>query len=75
MDLDILLYGEMVGEQFGVKLPRPSLLEWGFMLGPLAEIAPQLMHPLKRQTMRSLWDAFDQRANPLTETSVDLAAA
>ncbi len=75
MDLDILLYGDEVAERHGVKLPRPSLLEWGFMLGPLAEIAPQRVHPLKQQTMQALWAAFDQQANPLTPVAVDLAAA
>ena len=75
MDLDILLYGAMVGDHHGVKLPRPSLLEWGFMLGPLAEIAPELVHPGRGQTMRALWEAFDQRDNPLTPVDLDLAAA
>jgi 2-amino-4-hydroxy-6-hydroxymethyldihydropteridine diphosphokinase len=75
MDLDIVLYGDVIGEVDGVKLPRPSLLEWGFMLGPLAQIAPQLLHPTAQRTIQSLWAAFDQAANPITVVDLDLAAA
>ncbi len=75
MDLDVLLYGDAVGEFDGVVLPRPSLLEWGFMLGPLAELVPQRLHPLRQRTMAQLWADFDQVANPLTRVELDLATA
>jgi 2-amino-4-hydroxy-6-hydroxymethyldihydropteridine diphosphokinase len=75
MDLDVLLYGDRVGEFDGLKLPRPSLLEWGFMLGPLAELAPQLVHPVRQVTMAALWAAFDRDAHRLTPVDLDLAAA
>lgn len=74
MDLDIVLYGDLVGEPHGVRLPRPSLLEWGFMLGPLAEIAPQLVHPVRHRSIAELWAAFDQAGNPLVPIELDLAA-
>ena len=45
MDLDILLYGELVLDEPQLKLPRPDLLVRPYMLGPLADIAPQLRHP------------------------------
>ena len=75
MDLDLLLYGDLVGEFGGVKLPRPSLLEWGFMLGPLAEIAPNLVHPVRQQRLADLWARFDRDAHQLTPIDLDLAAA
>ena len=40
MDLDVLLYGDLVCEEPGLKLPRPDLLKRAYMLGPLAELAP-----------------------------------
>jgi 2-amino-4-hydroxy-6-hydroxymethyldihydropteridine diphosphokinase len=65
MDLDVLLYGDLVCEQEGLKLPRPDLLERAYMLGPLAELAPQLEHPTAALTIGELWSRFDRDAHPL----------
>jgi 2-amino-4-hydroxy-6-hydroxymethyldihydropteridine diphosphokinase len=66
MDLDILLYGDLVHEEPGLKLPRPDLLKRPFMLGPMADVAPELMHPTLNATMGELWERFDQAAHPMT---------
>ncbi len=58
MDLDILLYGDLVCERPGLTLPRPDLLRRPYMLGPLAEIAPDLRHPTAGETMAALWARF-----------------
>ena len=55
MDLDILLFGEMLCDEPGLKLPRPDLLKRPYMLGPAAEIAPALVHPVARRTLGELW--------------------
>jgi len=65
MDLDILLYGDVRSEQPGLVLPRPDLLKRAYMLGPLADIAPDLVHPTAGETIRQLWARFDQNAHPL----------
>lgn len=75
MDLDILLFGDVVQDTPGLVLPRPDLLRWGFMLGPLAELVPALTHPLDGRTLGELWQAFDQQANPLLPVALDLGAA
>ena len=75
MDLDILLFGERVQDTPGLVLPRPDLLRWGFMLGPLAELAPQLLHPAAGRTIAELWGEFDQQAHPLQAVPLDLNAA
>lgn len=72
MDLDILLFGELVMDEPGLKLPRPDLLRWGFMLGPLAELAPVSKHPVTRTTFSELWQRFDREANPLSPEALDL---
>jgi len=74
MDLDILLFDEVVQDTPGLVLPRPDLLRWGFMLGPLAELAPELIHPVERRTIGALWSAFDQASQPLHQTALDLNA-
>ncbi len=65
MDLDVLLYGELVGEFPGAKLPRPDLTRRAYMLGPLAAIAPAVVHPVLKRTIAELWAGFDRAAHPL----------
>ena len=65
MDLDVLLYGDLVCESPGLKLPRPDLVKRAYMLGPLAEIAPQVVHPTAGLTIGELWHRFDRGAHPL----------
>lgn len=66
MDLDILLYGDLVCDEPGLKLPRPDLLKRAFMLGPLADVAPEVWHPTAHATIGELWQRFDQAAHPMT---------
>ena len=72
MDLDILLFGDVVQDVPGLVLPRPDLLRWGFMLGPLAQIAPGLVHPVLGKRIADLWREFDQGAHPLSVEALDL---
>lgn len=65
MDLDILLYGEMQCDEPGLVLPRPDLLKRPYMLGPMADIAPQQRHPVLGITMGELWQRFDRAAHPM----------
>ena len=65
MDLDVLLYGDLVCEEPGLKLPRPDLVKRAYMLGPLAELAPGVVHPTAGVTVGELWRRFDRDAHPL----------
>ncbi len=65
MDLDILLYDGLVCDEPRLKLPRPDLLKRPYMLGPLAELAPELMHPTAGATIGELWRRFDRAAHPM----------
>jgi 2-amino-4-hydroxy-6-hydroxymethyldihydropteridine diphosphokinase len=65
MDLDVLLFGDCVCESPSVVLPRPDLLKRAYMLGPLAQIAPETMHPTAHRTIGVLWSSFDQAAHPM----------
>jgi 2-amino-4-hydroxy-6-hydroxymethyldihydropteridine diphosphokinase len=60
MDLDVLLFGDLVGEFPGATLPRPDLLKRAYMLGPLADLAPTLLHPTSGAAIAELWVAYDQ---------------
>jgi 2-amino-4-hydroxy-6-hydroxymethyldihydropteridine diphosphokinase len=46
MDLDILFYGDLVLTEEDLTIPHPRLHERGFVLVPLAEIAPEFIHPV-----------------------------
>lgn len=61
IDLDILLYGNRVIQSLELTIPHERLCERGFVLVPLNEIAPQLMHPVRRQTVSRLLAALDDR--------------
>ena len=65
MDLDILLYGDLVLDEPQLQLPRPDLLVRPYMLGPLADIAPQLPHPTQGCSIAQLWAAFDPAAHEM----------
>lgn len=65
MDLDVLLYDALVCDEPGLVLPRPDLARRAYMLGPMAELAPDLAHPSLGRSMRELWEAFDRAAHPL----------
>jgi 7,8-dihydro-6-hydroxymethylpterin-pyrophosphokinase len=52
--MDILFYDDLVFESAGLVIPHPRLHERGFVLLPLMDIASDLVHPVKKQTIRQL---------------------
>ena len=71
LDLDLLLYGDLVGRFSGARLPRADLAERAYVLGPLAEFAPNRKHPVLGETFDALWKRFDRNAHALREVSLD----
>ena len=58
IDLDILLFGNSIVDDPGLTIPHPAMHERRFALEPLAEIAPDALHPVLQQTIRELRDAL-----------------
>jgi 2-amino-4-hydroxy-6-hydroxymethyldihydropteridine diphosphokinase len=74
MDLDVLLFGSRVEKTDDYILPRPDLLKRPYMLGPMAEIAPAVMHPTAHKTIAELWREFDRDAHTMVPVSIELPA-
>lgn len=54
MDIDILLYGDQVIELPSLKIPHPRMQERTFMMVPLMDVAPDVIHPALKKTVRVL---------------------
>jgi 2-amino-4-hydroxy-6-hydroxymethyldihydropteridine diphosphokinase len=54
IDLDILFYDDIILDTPGLVIPHPRLHERTFVLVPLLDVAPDLMHPILRRTMSQI---------------------
>jgi 2-amino-4-hydroxy-6-hydroxymethyldihydropteridine diphosphokinase len=61
IDIDILFYDDLVLESPLLTIPHPFVHERGFVLLPLMELAPDLVHPVKNKTIRELIAGCDLR--------------
>lgn len=60
LDVDILTFGELQGEQAGMHLPRSEITRYAFVLQPLADLLPDALHPALGKSYRELWEQFQR---------------
>lgn len=65
LDIDILTYGDFVGVEKDIELPRSEITTNAFVLLPLSEIAPDCLHPQLQKTYRDLWLEYDKASQSL----------
>ncbi len=61
VDLDILFYGDQVIDLPGLAVPHPHLAERAFVLVPLAELAPDLRHPMNGMSVQTMLAKIDSK--------------
>ena len=74
LDIDLLLYDNRVIDGPDLVLPRPDILQYAFVLRPLAELAPSLQHPVTGKVLAEHWAEFDQGSHPLRRVAGLLAS-
>jgi len=60
LDIDLLLYDQDIIHTKNIKIPHNDILNYAFVLEPLAEIAPEQQHPIKQVSYAQLWSNFDK---------------
>jgi 2-amino-4-hydroxy-6-hydroxymethyldihydropteridine diphosphokinase len=71
LDLDLLLYGELVLSTDGVQVPRDEITRYAFVLRPLAELAGELRHPVLGRSFADLWAGFNQAQHALARVELN----
>jgi 2-amino-4-hydroxy-6-hydroxymethyldihydropteridine diphosphokinase len=62
IDLDLLMYGELTSDTEFLRLPHPCLHQRKFVLEPLVEIAPRLIHPILKVSAAELLENVDDKS-------------
>ncbi|AKS40667.1 2-amino-4-hydroxy-6-hydroxymethyldihydropteridine diphosphokinase [Wenzhouxiangella marina] len=63
LDIDILLHGEQTGMVDGLELPRDEILKFAHVLQPMADLAPELVHPVSGRSFAEHWASFEGDRN------------
>lgn len=69
LDLDLLLYGDLVLQTDNIRLPRKEITEYAFVLQPLADIVGNQFHPILEKPYKQLWHEFDKTRQTLWQVT------
>ncbi|MBW3543245.1 MAG: 2-amino-4-hydroxy-6-hydroxymethyldihydropteridine diphosphokinase [Planctomycetes bacterium] len=74
IDVDLSLYDRLVENRGGRELPDPDVLTRPFVIVPLAEVAPNYVHPMDGRTLAEIAAGFDQAADLRRREDVELGS-
>jgi len=64
IDLDILLYDDLILKTHDLEIPHPGIKDREFVLKPLSEIAPDKIHPIFKKSIKTLLIELLESSNP-----------
>ena len=67
LDLDIILFDDLVVDDSKLTIPHPRMHKRRFVLKPICDIDPDITHPVLQQTMISLLENLDEKGQGITE--------
>ncbi len=65
LDLDLLLYDDLILNQPHLELPRAEITKNAFVLLPLSELAADVLHPIEKKSIGQLWQEYDKESQQL----------
>lgn len=71
LDIDLLLYGDLVDSNYDV--PREDITKYAFVLKPLFDMEPELVHPQVGKTVSELWQSFPKKDSKLKQVHLENA--
>ena len=74
LDIDLLLYGDLVQHDEEIDLPREDIIRYSFVLCPLVEIAGNERHPELGKRFTDLWVDFDKSKQPLRKINFNMSS-
>jgi len=72
LDLDLLLYDDLDLHDKGMDVPRDEIEKYAFVLKPLADIVPEMKHPVSGETMQRLWEKMASGAPSMRVRDIKL---
>ncbi|MCP3849000.1 MAG: 2-amino-4-hydroxy-6-hydroxymethyldihydropteridine diphosphokinase [Gammaproteobacteria bacterium] len=60
LDIDLLLYDQEIIKSHEVNIPRDEIEKYAFVLSPLADLSPELIHPQTKKSMAEMWQALSR---------------
>jgi len=71
LDIDLLLYDDLIINNDQLQLPRKEIAKYAFVLRPLTDIASQRIDPVLKKTYQELWEKLDTTNQPLWQIPFD----